>query len=561
MNANAKVINSPPLCRNPDALLALARTLGPGIVSADFEAGLAGQTPDPDAERITLIVHPVLSLLEWLKDAGWTTRLNDDQRLLQITSALMTRMAAWMEHGGQKPLVSTMSLVVRYLVSMADRGVNIRDRHGVSQALAAGIPEYRPEPGEALRNNTEKVNRERFMANYDRFFGVIAIGKPKKRGTKVHKPWGLHVEKGFAVPTHEQIRRTKRALSETEIGEDAPPLHAGACAAHAGLTVCAEQIALSPKHLYTALSLADNLAGLTLSSDRLAECATVAVSGIALYYGMPVEDALAIALRPTPQKSPAAYNPQRRCLTSYLAQGYYPAVVGRIPRQDAQIPLPARVCEAMDILSNTALETVGEAFGGDALTRYRDTVMDLTGWEANWRTRLIRLHAGWLYAAHHLCRLNPGVIQLLLGDVYGPYRAELNYLTVPESFLWTSSYRVHDKIDELQDIPAAPGREDGDPYVRVGKLAPSLAELAATGRQILAHASAPAEIAACTTFILQVHGRRPTEDHPHPGAYLIDCDDCSVFVVGDKNLGDGRRLKVVPASTASVGATTKSLRK
>ena len=559
MNPIPKVVTPPP-CRNPHAIVKLARSLGPRILKAEVEAALTILPPNPNAARITLTTHAVLSLLEWMHDSRWSVRLAANPALRTTTGTLMKRMAGWMAQGGQKPLVSTMSLVVRYLIAMADTGVDVTDRHTVALALREGIPQYWPRPGQKWRINVDAVDQARFLASYDRFVGRISFSKPRKLGPAAPKSLPTRMDSGYVAPTQWQLRRARRPLADTEMGEDAPPLDTARCGAHAALTVFAEQIALGAKQLDVALSLAKVFNQLPLSKDKPERCATVAVCGLVLFTGIPAEAALRISLHNKREKFPANYNAHRTCLTSYLAQGFFPKIDGRIPPQDAEIPLPDRVRDAIKLLASTGLDHIGGAYEGDALTCFRETALSLMGWAPDQRTALLRMEAGWLYAAHHLCSINPGVIQLLSGNAYGPYRAEMNYLTVSESYLWQCAYRIHDEIYRLLEMPIPSDRQPGKPGVQVGKLAPSLTDLAVSGGQILAQASDSSDIAACATWILQAHGRRPTLDQPHPAAYVADCDASPVFLLADKNLGGGRRLRIVPASAAGTAATSKSLR-
>ena len=560
MKSHPKAVALPP-CGDPKALLALAVLLGPGILSSADHTSLGKQLPDPAAGRVRLGDHVMLSLLSWLHELRWTGPLQSEPQFRAATAAVLQRLAMWMAALGKAELVITMSLVARYLIAMAHRPVDVLDRNQVEAAYDIGLPAYWSAPGQPPSPKTDKVDRQRFVANYDRFYRVIAGGK-RRKGTGLARTRTALDErlarKGCRVPSRRQLRRSQRPLTETELGADAPRVDRGGGVAHAGLTVFAGQIALDVKPLATAIKVVAKLRHYPIGKISLRECATIAVSGASLFCGIPAHAALQIALHCPAQKgSPAAFHAGRGCVSNFLAQGSHDALKARIPAQNVHIPIPAYVREAMARLCAAGLETIGNAFPGKVLPDYFDSVLDLMGWKDADRPLLRRLHVGWQYVAHHLTGMNPGVIQLLTGNLFAAYRSETSYLTVTERYLWQCAYRVHDRIYQLLGMPECVSRPEGDPGTRVGKLAPTLAELAAAGQAILAEENGSASAAACATWIMQVHGRRPTTDQPHPGGYVLHGDG-PALLVADKNLGGGRRLRLVPASTAGIEAATAS---
>jgi hypothetical protein len=103
-------------------------------------------------------------------------------------------------------------------------------------------------------------------------------------------------------------------------------------------------------------------------------------------------------------------------------------------------------------------------------------------------------------------------------------------------------------------LPIPDTRESGRSTVQIGKQALSLAALVEDANAILNKIEDPNEVAACVAWIQQFHGRRPTVDFPHAAAYAVRCGGTPVFFLADKNMGGGRRIRLVPATNSALDA-------
>jgi hypothetical protein len=334
---------------------------------------------------------------------------------------------------------------------------------------------------------------------------------------------------------------------------DAPPVDRQQQSAHAGLSAFAAQIVVDSRPLAVGLRLLERVLQLPPAKQIPRRCACLIVIETALFCGFAIHDVLNVAMRPTKELVPASFNTSRGCLTVHLACGYHQAILGRIPPQAVDIPLPTHTRELFQRLADHSYQTVAEALGPKPLDAFLDDVADLMS-TSGIRGFLRRLDDGWLYAAHRLAKLNPGVIALLRGDVFGAYRADTSYLTVTEEFLWTCAYKVHDEIVTSLGLPVPERREPGRATVQIGKQAASLAALVEDANAILNKMRKSSELAACTSWIHQFQGRRPTADYPHAAAYAVQCGGTPVFFLADKNMGGGRRLRLVPATNSAFEA-------
>ena len=552
--------------RNPAGILRLERLLcggavAPNLLSPQSREVLALAAADPSASRVPLCVDVMLALFDWLLARNWTRSLESDARLRNTVGNLLGRLACVLSKGDT---VNTRgvedSLVVRYLVAMAATGVDVTNRAQVMAATFQNdsfkLPRYWPAPAEKWRQNVTEADWFRFLTDWEGFWlngGSPSAGRPRQKRERRKSLQEYFAEQGLLPPTQEQKRNAVRPLRETEMESDAPPADRQHQAAHAGLSAFAAQITIDSRPLAVGLKLLERVMRLQPEKQSPRRCACIAVIEIALFCGLAVHDALNVALGPTKLLVPGTFNAGRGCLTSHLASGYHHGILGRIPPQDVDLPLPSHTLGIFQRLVNDGYGQISQAFGTKPLDAFLEDVADLMS-TGGIRDFLRRLDIGWLYAAHRLAKLNPGVIALLRGDVFGPYRSESNYLTITERSLWASAYKIHDEIAGLLGLPAPEGRESGRAEVRIGKLAASLATLADEANAILDLSEGINEIAACSSWIQQLHGRRPTGDHPHPAAYAVQCGATPVFFLGDKNMSGQRRIRIVPATSSAFEA-------
>jgi hypothetical protein len=552
--------------RNPAGILHLERLLCGkaevlNILSPGIREALMQGIADPSAARVPLCVDVLLALFDWLLARGWERPLESEARFRATVREVFERLSAIIKQGGNARNTGVEeSLVVRYLVAMASCGVDVRDRAQIMAATfhndAFLLPKYWPAPAETWRQNVTEEDWSRFLTAWERFWSDTGRGSGGRNRRKRERRKSLHEhlsEQGLQAPTRQQKREAVCPLRETELENDVPPLDRHRQSAHAGLSAFATQIVVDSRPLAVGLKLLERLLRLAPDKQSPRRCACMALVETAIFSGLAVHDGLKLALTPTKALVPATFNGNRGCLTSHLAFGYHRAILGRIPPQEVDLPLPLHTRDLLQRLADHGYRTVAEPFGPKPLDAFLEDVADLMA-TSGMKGFLRRLEMGWLYAAHRLARLNPGVIALLRGDVFGPYRSETSYLTVSEHYLWACAYKVHDEILHALGLNSTEHRDSGRPNILVGKQAAALSALVDSANAILDELDEPNKLAACTSWIQQLHGRRPTTDHPLAAEYAVPCDGGAAIFLADKNMGGGRRIRIVPTTQSGFDA-------
>lgn len=216
---------------------------------------------------------------------------------------------------------------------------------------------------------------------------------------------------------------------------------------------------------------------------------------------------------------------------------------GRISPQMVMLPIPTVVAAWVQVL----IERYGPSVDIGTLFP-RDPIGTLLVDLGRYLDRPVRevefLHRAFDYVALVEERIHPGVFALLTGRPCGPYRSDTSYISVMGELLWAQATGVQDKLLRFAGVkPGGTACPAEFRQSRVGAECMNLAEC----REPLIHtlgcvANADQAAAACE-IRAQLHGRRPTNDRPHPNALRGPID---TYLFSDKNHGGGRRMRIVP---------------
>ena len=136
----------------------------------------------------------------------------------------------------------------------------------------------------------------------------------------------------------------------------------------------------------------------------------------------------------------------------------------------------------------------------------------------------------------------------------GPYRAESSYLTVTERILFEAVSRIHSEAFRFAGLGVQFAYESSSPETPIGKCTPTLAEVADSASLTLSKIERQNDLCAACHWLSLTHRRRPTGELPHPRAHLLGLPEGHLLFVADKDLGGGRRVRVLPVADDALKA-------
>jgi hypothetical protein len=236
-----------------------------------------------------------------------------------------------------------------------------------------------------------------------------------------------------------------------------------------------------------------------------------------------------------------------------IANGYDPKLQGRIAPQGVLLPVTAATEDLVRGLVRRGVKAIKQLYGQTPLDETYDDLQDFIQEQDACRKYLGRLEQAWLYVALRKVRMNPGIVPLLCGRIYGPFRAESSYLSLPSSLLADQVSKIHREIFGLANLPARQCQELTESG-RVGKDHSSLDKWVNLAATTLEGAVEHNQLCATVYWIPALHARRWTKDMPSPKAVFLDDDQAPMLLLADKDLGGGRRVRPVPVSEIGVHA-------
>ena len=224
----------------------------------------------------------------------------------------------------------------------------------------------------------------------------------------------------------------------------------------------------------------------------------------------------------------------------YVGSGIHPGLLGRVPFQTLEIPLPVRCVELLIEVAKRfpGARSVSDCYFEDplgtilgSLARLSHAECELCGF----------LHRPFIYAALNFAKVSPGVCQLMLARPIGPYRSALNYTSVSHTLIWREMVEVQRLLLNLAELEGTWTAINGIGLqgARTGAVAPRLKEAVTASRETVRKITNTNELAAAVQLGPAFHGRRPTQEQSPP---ITSAD---ALIVSDKNHGSGRRLRTL----------------
>lgn len=229
----------------------------------------------------------------------------------------------------------------------------------------------------------------------------------------------------------------------------------------------------------------------------------------------------------------------------HVGSGYYPAMVGRVPKQQIRLRFPIS-CELLigELISRyPQAELVSDCFKKyplDRLLHFLATVGRFSATEAKF------LHRAFIYAARRLVDVPAGILALLIGRPVGPFRSASNYQMSSETLVWLG--KTQTCLLQLANLPSDPSSW-AVPGEAHGPDARALGEAVVAARKKVDAVVDKNQAAASLELAFAFHGRRPSLDKPDVSASIVQCGGETGLLIADKNHGGGRRLRVIPANT------------
>lgn len=514
--------------------------------------------------RVRLKQNVFASLVDWLAWAAWESGIAARPALCVGVRRILEQLACRDEAGDTSSELQAGSLVARYLIYLEATGVDARDRLAVLNATSGSdpvrLPSYWPPPPWSPARCWRRATAEdcaRFIDNFDRFWSDQNCCRARRRrlkssrsrlGEEMH---GALDHFGYQAPTSPQVERARIVRDEVEGTTEPIFLSRRQSVALAHLANYDAQLVPDGRPLLTGLKIL--VAGLSVPRfSPLRRLASLALAHLALLHGISIDEGLDIALGEAREAASSWIDRDSQSLHLCIGQETKKGLVGRVPQQIVRLPLaPATRAIFQKLIGSGGPKSLASYYGPNGLDQVRADLGDLARLEKDSYKQLGRLHHAWRYVAVLPARLSPAVIALMCGCVVGPFRSDSNYLTVTEQTLFDCVFRVHREIFGLAGHSLTVSYESPTPGKLVGKCVQSLTEWARSATRILERVSEPAEFAAAYQWLSAVHGRRPTADLPDPGEHVLYCGNSPMLIIADKNHFGGRRIRLVPLSSAA----------
>lgn len=522
--------------------------------------------------RVRLKQNVFASLIDWLAWTGWESGIDARPALCVGVQRILAQLARRDEAGDTPSQLQAGSLVARYLILLEATGVDARDRLAVLNATSGSdpvrLPSYWPPPPWSNARCWRRATAEdcaRFIDNFDRFWSDQAWCRTRRRRLKSlrsrsrEEMHGALDHFGYQVPSSPQTESARIVRDEVEGTTEPIFLSRRQAVALAHLTYYDAQLVPDRRPLLSGLRILE--AGLSVPTlSPLRRLASLALAHLALLHGISIDEGLDIALSEARDIAPGE---AREAASSWIdrdSQSLHLCIgketkkglVGRVPQQIVRLPLaPATRAIFQKLIGSGGAKSLASYYGPNCLDQVRADLGDLARLQKDSYKQLGRLHHAWRYVAVLPARLSPAVIALMCGCVVGPFRSDSNYLTVTEQTLFDCVFRVHREIFRLAGHSLTVSYQSPTADKLVGKCVQSLTEWARSAARTLEQVSEPAEVAAAHQWLSAVHGRRPTADLPDPGAHILHCGNSPMLVIADKNHFGGRRIRLVPLSSAA----------
>ena len=505
------------------------------------------------------------ALANWLERAGWVGGFADRPVMLDQVGRVLDQLAARKRLGDAQDQLERGSLVARYLIVLVAMGVDVEEVHLVQSATldAADVrlPRYWARPpwlGHAIWRLVGREDCLRFLGDYRRFWSL----EPRSRRRRSRQP---HIapdtfsrqahEIGFNIPSQRQIRRSKFVRDDTEDGPVVISLRHNQARGHASTLAYCDQIL--PDHTY--LQMGVRLLQFSLSirevekEDEQLLCSLV-LSQLSLMYGLTFEDAFKMGFDEQAEADTGWINVKYGILNLRIGYDHGKALFGRIPPQIVRLPLLPLAGRIIECIQSKGVKNLGEVYRSNRIDQVSSDLKNFARLDESCRLRLKRLWEGWQYIALRRVRLQPGVLALLSGYVVGPYRAESSYLTVTERILFEAVSRIHSEVYRFAGLGVQFEYKSSSPETRVGKCTPTLAEVADSALLTLTKIEGQNDLRAACHWLFLTHGRRSNGELPHPRAHLLGLPEGYLLYVADKDLGGGRRVRLLPVAESAVKA-------
>lgn len=511
--------------------------------------------------RICLKEDVFAAMIGWLVRGGWADGLCERPVLSARIGFILWQLVGRRQFGDRQREIVCASLVTRYLVLLQAFGIDATDRDKVKavtyDANPTVLPRYWPQPPWICDRSWRQVTRidcERFLTGYDRFWSDLPWRRQSADiSQRDNRDNGRRyfLSHRFELPTGAEIARAQVIKDEIDEGPQTIILSRRKALAHATLASYAAQILPDHRPLSVGLKLLQVRmhVGAVVKPD-LRRVASLVLSHLALLHGIPLTDAFEVSLTPEIGGRLGWFDAEQGLLNLQVGNGYYPQLAGRVPPQTLRLPITSVTQMLIKYLIHSGVTSAATLYGADRLDQIMGDLQDLIGESDQSRSRLRRLHQAWQYVALMKARINPAILALLCAEIVGPFRADANYLTTDEQFLFECLGRIHAEVFKYAGIPFSAGDNSPSPKNRVGKCSPNLEEWALSAVRHLADLNRADEITASCNLILAAHGRRWTSDLPHPKANILIYENRPLMILADKNLGGGRRVRFVPMSAS-----------
>lgn len=529
-------------------------------------------TLDTDPGAIVRLHENVFgALANWLERTRWIDGLMDRPMMLGQVGRVLDQLADRKQLGDAQDQLERGSLVARYLIALVAMGVDVSNLQLVQAATLGAsdvrLPRYWSRPpwlGHTIWRLVTRRDCLRFLADYRWFWSLERRSRrPKRKNPDIASDKFLLQarEVGLNIPSPTQIRPSRFVRDDTEDGPVTIDLPRNQWRGHACMLAYCDQIVPDHTFLYLGvrlLQLSFSLQELEKEDSRLL-CSLV-LSQLSLLYGMTFEDGFKVGFDEQAGAATGWVDVKGGILNLRIGSDPEKALFGRIPPQTVRLPLlplAGRIIEASRIVERLQLEgkkTLGEFYESNRLDQVCNDLGDFARLDESSRVRLRRLWEGWQYVASRRVRLQPGVLALLSGTVVGPYRAESSYLTVTERFLFEAVSRIHSEVFQFAGLGVQFEYESPSPETRIGKCTPTLAEVADSASLTLTKIGRQNDLCAACNWLSLTHGRRPTGELPHPAAHLLALPEGYLLLVADKNLGGGRRVRLLPVADDALKA-------
>lgn len=505
------------------------------------------------------------ALADWLERTAWVDGLVDRPSMFGQVRRVLDQLADRKQLGDAQDQLERGSLVARYLIALLGTGVDVSDQQLVRAATLGAdevrLPRYWARPPWLGNNIWRLVTRRdcaRFLADYRMFWSLEQRSrKPRSKNQQIASDKFSRQAKeiGFYAPSPRLIRRSRFVHDDTEDGVVTISLRHNQSHGHACMLAYCDQILPDHTSLYVGvrlLQLSFSLQELEKKDPRL--LASLVLSQLSLLYGVRFEDGFKIGFNEQAGSDMGWVDVKGGILNLRIGHDPEKALFGRIPPQTVRLPLLPLAGGMIECLQSRGLNTPREVYGQCRLDQVCNDLGDFARFDKSSRLRLRQLWEGWQYLALRRIRLQPGILALLSGTVVGPYRAESSYLSVSERMLFEAVSRIHSEAFQFAGLGVQFEYKSSSPEARVGKCTPTLAEVADSASVTLTKIEQQNGLRATCHWLSLTLGRRSTGELPHPRKHLLGLPEGYILYVADKDLGGGRRVRLLPVADDALKA-------